>query len=203
MKGAMNLIKELVLQGEIVRLEPLDESHLESLFVAARDERIWPYLSMKVERKEDALDLIKNALEAKRKGTEFPYAIVLKETGEVIGSTRFLDISDTDRHAEIGWTWLHPSVWRTRVNTECKYLLLMYGFEELNFVRIQLKTDERNLRSQAAIERIGATKEGILRKHKLAQKGFIRNTVMYSILDDEWPELKLKLQSKLNHKNLE
>ncbi len=184
-------------------MEPLKESHLNSLFFAANDPRIWIYLSMKVEKKQDALNLIKSALEAKRKGTEFPYAIVMKETGEVIGSTRFLDISLTDRHAEIGWTWLHPRFWRTRVNTECKYLLLKYGFEKLNFVRIQLKTDERNLRSQAAIERLGAKKEGILRKHKIVQNGFIRNTVLYSILDEEWSELKKNLQSKLIDKSLE
>ncbi len=121
-----------------------------------------------------------------------------QQSDKIVGSTRFLDISISHRHAEIGWTWLAPHVWRTRINTECKYLLLRHGFETLDLIRVQLKTDRRNLTSQQAIERIGGQKEGILRKHRIMPNGYIRDSVYYSILDEEWPLVKTRLQRILN-----
>ncbi len=116
---------------------------------------------------------------------------------KIVGSTRLFDLSAEHRGLEIGSTWLNPSVWRTRVNTECKYLLLREAFEHLDMLRVQIKTDLRNLQSQAAIERIGAVKEGILRKHRILHDGYVRDTVMYSITNDEWPDVRIRLESML------
>ena len=125
------------------------------------------------------------------------FTIIDKETNRPVGSTRYMDITLPNRGLEIGWTWLTPSVWRTRMNTECKYLLLKHGFEELNLLRIQLKTDSRNLRSQRAMERLGAVREGVLRRHRLLSDGYQRDTVYYSILAEEWAGVKARLERSL------
>ena len=125
------------------------------------------------------------------------FAQIEQVTGRVVGSTTYLDISRRDRRLEIGSTWIGKPWQRTGVNTEAKYLLLRHGFEDLGAVRVQLKTDKRNLQSQAAIERLGAVREGVLRKHMLVHDGVIRDTVMYSIIADEWPSVKQRLEAKL------
>jgi RimJ/RimL family protein N-acetyltransferase len=188
----------IVLVGERVRLEPLEARHAEGLFEAGRDERIWEHLpDGPLLEVADAAGYIRRALDAARSGAEIPFAI-LAGSGRVAGSTRYLDIRPRDRALEIGWTWLSPEYQRTAVNTECKYLLLECAFERLGAVRVQLKTDERNLRSQRAIQRLGAVREGVLRKHAIRPRdGYIRNSVMYSIVDDEWPALKKRLQLAL------
>jgi len=114
-----------------------------------------------------------------------------------VGSTRFLNISIQNRNLEIGSTWLSPTVWRTRINTECKYLLLKHCFETLGTIRVQLKTDSRNVRSQRSIERLGAVKEGVLRNHMIMPDGYLRDSVVYSIIDKEWVQVKNKLESML------
>lgn len=188
----------IVLVGQHVRLEPLEVYHAAGLFEAGRDRRIWDHLSdgplLEV---ADASGYIQRALDAARGDAEVPFAI-LTRSGHVAGSTRYLDIRPRDRALEIGWTWLGPQYQRTAINTECKYLLLQYAFERLGAVRVQLKTDERNLQSQRAIERLGAVREGVLRKHSIRPRdGYIRNTVMYSIVDDEWPAIKERLETAL------
>jgi RimJ/RimL family protein N-acetyltransferase len=115
----------------------------------------------------------------------------------VLGSTRLFDLSDANRSVEIGWTWLTPAVWRTRVNTECKMLLLTHAFETMGAIRVQLKTDSRNVRSREAIERIGGVFEGILRSHRIMPDGYLRDSVYYSILDKEWPVVKRRLEAML------
>ncbi|MFC4770005.1 GNAT family N-acetyltransferase [Effusibacillus consociatus] len=170
-------IKPVVLIGGRAELVPMEHSHVEGLFEAAGSEEIWDYMPMRVERLDDMKKLVETALLARAKGSEFPFVIIDQENDEIVGSTRFLDISIPNRNLEIGWTWLNPKVWRTRINTECKFLLLKHCFENLQTVRVQIKTDARNIRSQRAIERLGAVKEGVLRRHRILHDGFIRDTV--------------------------
>lgn len=188
----------IVLVGEHVRIEPLEAHHAAGLFEAGRDRRIWDHLPEgPLLEPADASDYVQRALDAARGGDQVPFAI-LTRAGRVAGSTRYLDIRPRDRALEIGWTWLGLQYQRTVINTECKYLLLQYAFERLGTVRVQLKTDERNVQSQRAIERLGAVREGTLRKQSIrARDGYVRNTVMYSIVDDEWPSVKVRLESAL------
>jgi RimJ/RimL family protein N-acetyltransferase len=136
-------------------------------------------------------------MKSKEQGLRYPFVIFDKSANEIVGSTSYLDISPQNRKLEIGGTWLDLKVWRTRVNTECKYLLLKYGFEELNLVRVQLRTDTRNEISNHAIQRIGAQFEGTLRQEMILHDGYIRDSNVYSILDKEWETVKNKLQGYL------
>jgi N-acetyltransferase len=137
------------------------------------------------------------AEEAARRGTEQPFFIRDRETGAPLGTTRYMTISRNDRNLEIGHTWLGRRAWRTRVNTECKFLLLRHAFEQLRVMRVQFKTDARNARSRAAIERLGAKFEGILRNHMLVRGGVVRDSAYYSVIDTEWPEVKVRLEERL------
>ncbi|MCI0477369.1 MAG: GNAT family N-acetyltransferase, partial [Anaerolineales bacterium] len=130
-------------------------------------------------------------------GTQIWFAIVRRGDNRAVGVTSYMNITRKDRGLEIGGTWLAPEVWRTPINTECKYLLLRHAFETLGCVRVQLKTDERNVRSRRAIERLGAVQEGMLRKYQIRYDGYQRNTVMYSILDTEWRGVKERLEEFL------
>jgi RimJ/RimL family protein N-acetyltransferase len=130
-------------------------------------------------------------------GTDLPFAVILQETGKAIGCTRFMNINIQDRGLEIGGTWYGLAYQRTGVNTECKYLLLRHAFEEWGCIRVQFKTDLNNIRSQAAIERLGATKEGVWRNHMIRTDGTVRHSVMYSIIDSEWPAVKARLEGVL------
>ncbi|WP_019119301.1 GNAT family N-acetyltransferase [Brevibacillus massiliensis] len=190
-------IAPVTLSGDTVRLKPLTHSYAADLHEAGQDERIWTYMSTVIHTREDAVRFIDTALKAQAAGVELPFVIIEQATGRVIGSTRFLNISKKDRGLEIGWTWLAPDVWKTRVNTECKWLLLRHCFEQLGCIRVQLKTDLRNLNSQRAIARIGGVREGVLRSHMVVRDGYIRDTVMFSILDREWPEVDQKLRKIL------
>jgi RimJ/RimL family protein N-acetyltransferase len=172
--------------------------HAEELFAAGSDEAIWTYMPRPVLTSVgDALDWIQEALAATAEGSQLAFAIIHRVSGKAIGSTRYLDIRREHRGLEIGWTWVGTTYQRTSVNTDCKYLLLTHAFEELGAVRVQLKTDLRNERSQRAIERIGAVREGVLRKHMVLWDGFIRDTVYYSILASEWPDVKRRLERLL------
>ncbi|MBN6189192.1 GNAT family N-acetyltransferase [Aneurinibacillus sp. BA2021] len=124
--------------------------------------------------------------------------LIDKTTEKVVGSSRFLNISPSNRTLEIGWTWYSPEVWRTRMNTECKYLLLRHCFEVLSTIRVEFKTDSRNLRSQRAIERLGAVKEGVRRNHRILPDGYIRDSVYYSVIPQEWETVKARLQHLLS-----
>lgn len=184
----------LTLTGKRAKLVPMAASHSEGLYEASRNPEIWTYMTLPMRDPADMERLVREALQARAQGSEFPFVIVDQETERIVGSTRFMEITPAHRALEIGWTWLSPDVWRTRINTECKYLLLSYGFETLQAIRIQLKTDSRNLRSQQAIERLGAVREGVLRHHRLLPDGYRRDTVYFSILEAEWPAIKARLE---------
>lgn len=186
------------LMGARVQLVPMQAEHVGGLFEAGAYPQIWTYMSMRVDTREDMQRLVDEALRGRESGIEFPVTIMDRQSGRIVGSTRFLDISIPNRHVEIGWTWIAPRVWRTPVNTECKYLLLEHCFESVGLIRVQLKTDRRNLRSQQAIERIGGVKEGILRRHRILPDGYVRDSVYYSIVDQEWPVVKTQLQMMLS-----
>lgn len=181
------------LQGDSVELVPMELSHLDGLWKAAMPEEIWDFTASKIRSKEQMEKMIKDALAEKEKGNQFPFVVLHKQDNKIVGSTRYLDISKANKSLEIGWTWYNPEVWRTRVNTECKHLLLQYAFEEWGMNRVQFKTDGRNVRSQRAIERLGAKKEGILRQDRILPDGYIRDTVVYSIIQDEWTLIHNKL----------
>ncbi len=192
-------IEPVILQGKHVRLEPLAESHAADLLVAAQSEDIWRYMPTHPPKTlEDMQVIISNALKLRATGTQMPFAIIDQASQKAIGSSRYLDIQPLNKGIEIGWTWLGQDYWRSVRNTECKYLLLSYAFEQQGAIRVQLKTDRRNQRSQLAIERIGAVKEGILRQHMIMPDGYLRDSVYYSILDGEWPGVKKRLEAILN-----
>jgi N-acetyltransferase len=187
----------VTLRGRHVTLEPLEERHGPDLFDAMRDEEVCRYLAWPPPAALDETHaLIRDAREQMARGQCVAFAQVWNASGRTIGSTRFLDIRPEDRQAEIGSTFLARAYWRTPANTEAKYLLLRHCFESVGYVRVALKTDGRNLRSQAAIERLGAAREGVLRKH-MNVRGYQRDTVYYSILDTEWPAVKARLETRL------
>ncbi|MBK7643113.1 MAG: GNAT family N-acetyltransferase [Planctomycetes bacterium] len=187
------------LEGRHVRLEPLAARHAQELFAAAQDDSIWRYLTIARPRELGELERhIAQALLLQECGEQLPFAIVDRASARVAGSTRLMDLRLEHRGLEIGWTWIAPEFQRTALNTECKLLLLTHAFEALGCLRVQLKTDARNLRSQTAIERLGARKEGVLRKHFVLHDGFVRDSVMYSITDAEWPAVKRGLLERLS-----
>lgn len=187
----------ITLENKVVKLKPLELSDLQEILETGSYPEIWSHMSTTIEKKEDVNNFVENALRAKDEKTEFPFVIVDKQSGDIIGSTRFMDIDDKHQRLEIGYTWLTPAYWRTAINTNCKYLLLQHCFEHLHLQRVQIKTDHDNIRSQKAIERIGATKEGILRNHMIRKDGTTRHTVMYSITIEEWPQVKKHLEKLL------
>jgi N-acetyltransferase len=187
----------IILTGRRALLVPLEADHGAALFETARQPGVWDYMPTAIERLDQMERFVESALAARAAGTENPFVIVDQETGQVVGSTRYLDIAHTHRNLEIGFTWLAPQVWRTRINTECKYLLLRHAFETLNMIRVQFKTDARNVRSQNAIERIGGVREGVLRSHRIMPDGYLRDSVYFSILAPEWPKVKERLEAML------
>lgn len=187
-------METIELFGEAVLLKPMTKEDVEGIYACCQDERIWTNMFDTLQTREDVQAYVDQALTNRETGTEYPFVIVLRATNEIIGSTRFFDIATAHKRLELGHTWLHPSVWRTNVNTECKYLLLTYCFEQLQLQRVQIKTGHKNTRSQKAIERIGATKEGILRNHMIRPNGEVRHTVMYSVVQEEWLEVKRHIE---------
>lgn len=153
------------------------------------------YGDMKTEA--DMRNWVLDILEREKKGGDLPFVVIHLASGKVAGATRYLNIIPKDRGLEVGGTWYGKEFQRTAVNTECKYLLLTHAFEVLKTIRVQIKTDSINLRSQAAIERIGAVKEGVLRNHMILPDGRIRHSVFYSILDSEWVGVKKNLEAML------
>jgi RimJ/RimL family protein N-acetyltransferase len=190
--------RPVLLEGQHVRLEPLTLAHAAGLFAAAAPE-VFRYLIIPPFRTvADAEKYVADALAAQAKGAEVAFAAVRQSDGVVVGTTRFLDIQRPHRTLEIGWTWITPAAQRSAVNTEAKYLMLCRAFDGWGALRVQLKTDENNARSRAAIQRIGAKFEGVLRKQMLRpHDGYQRNTAMFSITDDEWPAAKAKLAAML------
>ncbi len=185
------------LEGRWVRLEPLQRQHVDALAAISGDEEIWRYISMPLATHSDVATFVERALATAERGDEIPFVIIEKVTGTIVGSTRFMDIRREHRSVEIGSTWLGRAWWRTAINSESKYLLLRHLFDDVGCLRVSLKTDARNLRSQRAIERLGAVREGVLRKHMIVQNGYSRDTVYYSIIDTEWPAIRSTMERNL------
>jgi RimJ/RimL family protein N-acetyltransferase len=186
------------LSGRRVRLEPLTQAHAPDLQDVTGEPELWRYMSFG--SLADPLKLrawIDTMIAERQRGDGHAFAIIDLASGRAIGSSSYFDFTDRDRWVEIGRTWVGRPYWRTAVNTECKYLLLQNGFEALNLNRVQLKTDARNLRSQAAISRLGAVREGVLRAHMVMSDGYVRDTVMYSITASEWPAVKAGLEERM------
>lgn len=169
-----------------------------SLFtIVEGNKEIWMYLISTMDSYQDMEQYVQVALKGFEEGTDLPFVVVDQKTNEIVGSTRLYSISNDNKTVELGQTWYHPSVHRTSINTECKYMLLQYAFEELQMLRVQIKTDLRNEKAQRAIERLGAVKEGVLRDERKLPYGYIRDAVVYSIIASEWPVIKEQLLQKL------
>lgn len=195
------LVQPVTLTGMAVRLEPISLAHVPDLAVAGADEAIWRYMlygAVHAGGEAAMRAFVEDLLARQAQGTDLPFAVIHQASGRAIGATRYMDIRLEHLGLEIGGTWYGAAHQRTAVNTECKYLLLRHAFEALGCVRVQLKTDLRNERSQRAIERIGAVREGVLRNHMLLPDGLRRHSVMYSITDAEWPGVKARLEAWLN-----
>lgn len=191
-------IQPLTLTAYTVRLEPLTEVHVPDLALAGQDEKIWRHLLYgNVTTEAKMFSFVRDLLNRQKKGNDLPFTVIHLPSNRAIGCTRYLDIRREHRSVEIGGTWYDPAYQRTSVNTECKYLLLRHAFETWGCIRVQLKTDLRNLRSQRAIERLGALKEGVLRHYMITPDGTIRDSVIYRILDREWGTVKTRLEGML------
>jgi RimJ/RimL family protein N-acetyltransferase len=191
------------LEGETVVLRPLAETYFEALAKLGEERKIWEFIPADMSNEEKRLAVFSSALVERDHHRQYPFVIIHKQTGKIIGSTRFLEIVPRHKKLEIGWTWLHPDYWGTAFNFECKLLLLSYCFEELKAVRVQLKTDELNIRSQKAIAKVGARFEGILRHDMIRENGTIRNSAYFSIIDADWGETKASLTEKIKHQRNE
>jgi N-acetyltransferase len=191
------------LEGYGVRLEPLSLEHEKGLIEAAKDGRLWELFFTSVPETEKTKQYIEDALKGQERGDMLPWAVRDLNSGQIVGSTRYHDIIAVADRVEIGWTWYAQRCQRSHVNTACKLLLFTYGFESLNCKVIGLRTDNFNFRSQKAIEALGAKKDGVIRHHWPRRDGSIRDTVMYSVLRDEWPGVRkhLELRLKRNEAN--
>jgi RimJ/RimL family protein N-acetyltransferase len=191
-------VTPVTLTGQHVRLEPMTEAHISGLAEIGVGQAFWDFMLYgNMDTEEDMANWVRDILSRAERGTDLPFVAIHLASGRVAGATRYLNIMPKDKGLEIGGTWYGTEFQRTAVNTECKYLLLKHAFETLGCIRVQLKTDLRNERSQRAIERIGAVKEGVLRNHMILPDGRIRHSVFYSILDTEWEEVKKRLEEML------
>lgn len=187
----------ITLEGRYVRLEPLAESHEDGFAEVGLDPDLWRYFPYRMAAREDAELFVRGALKEQAAGSAVPFATVDRASRRIVGSTRFMNIDRGNRRVEIGATWIARPWQRTAINTEAKYLMLRHAFETWGCIRVELKTDALNERSRTAIRRIGATEEGVLRQHMVMWDGRLRDSVYYSILDGEWPRVKVDLEARL------
>lgn len=197
--GPLNIVLPLTLEGNVVRLEPIRGEHAALFWDVAKNdlEDIFRWIPYSMKTQEDFQRLIDKAFAEQERGESIVFATVERPTGRVIGSTRFMSIDRINRRVEIGSTWIAPAWQRTAVNTEAKYLMLRHAFEVWGCVRVELKTDALNQKSRNAILRIGAKEEGTLRRHVVTWTGRIRDSVYFGILDDEWPEVRSRLEARM------
>lgn len=179
----------LILEGDKVRLVPLSEQYFDELIRLSNDEIIWTYMPVNGTDKEKLLNALKEAIIKRDNSEQYPFVVINKATGNVIGSTRYLQLNEEHRNLEIGYTWYLPEYWGKGFNEECKYLLLKHCFEELKTIRVQIITSNKNLRSRKAIERIGGKFEGVLRD-VVIRNGEKRSIAYYSIIEEEWNDVK-------------
>jgi RimJ/RimL family protein N-acetyltransferase len=194
---AVMKVEVVVLEGERVRLEPMRRDHLAALTEAGRYEELWKWTTANAAPGEGMAAYMEAALADAEARTALPFVTIDKVSSSVVGSTRFGNIDPANRRAEIGWTWISPQFQRTYVNSEAKYLMLRHAFDVWNCARVELKTDVLNEQSRAAMLRLGAVEEGVLRRHILTHSGRFRDTIYYSILDHEWPAVRARLEARL------
>jgi N-acetyltransferase len=195
----LDIVTPITLEGSVVRLEPLRPQHAAILWEAGKDhaEEIFKWIPYRMKSLEDIQAAVDKALAEQDRGGSVPFVTVERSFSKVIGGTRFMNIDRWNRRVEIGSTWIAPAWQRTAVNSEAKYLMLRHAFEVWKCFRVELKTDALNQRSRNAILRIGAKEEGTLRRHVITWTGRVRDSVCFSILDSEWPEVKKSLEAKL------
>jgi len=191
------IVTPVTLEGKHIQLEPLLAAHHAALTEIGLDEDLWRWIPVPVRTSEEMSAYIEAALAEQARGVSLPFTIVEKSSGKPVGCTRYANIDRVHHRVEIGWTWVAKHWQRTAVNTEAKYLLLRHAFETLGCIRVELKTDSLNEKSRAAILRIGAQQEGIFRNHMITASGRIRHTVYFSIVDNEWPAVKARLEQRL------
>jgi RimJ/RimL family protein N-acetyltransferase len=187
----------ITLEGTHVRLEPLQESHLDTLCEVGLDPELWKWIPIQVLDRDQMLRYIRAALSDQEKGISVPFVTIDRKSNTVIGSTRFLNIDLPNKRVEIGATWIAQPFQRTVINTEAKYLMMRHAFETLGCNRVEWKTDSLNTKSRNAILRLGATQEGIFRQHIVTWSGRLRDTVYFSVIAPEWPEVKKALEAKI------
>lgn len=191
-------VEPVVLEGSNARLEPMRVDHLPALYKVGLVPELWELTANIVESEADLERYVRSALADQALGTAVPFVTVDRSSGAVVGSTRFGNIDRPNRKVEIGWTWINPKWQRTAINTEAKLLMLTHAFEHWKCIRVELKTDLKNERSQAAMIRIGCTKEGVLRNHMITESGRYRDSVYFSVIESEWPAVKERLLDKLS-----
>ena len=190
-------VEPVTLEGEHIRLEPMRLEHLDDLCAIGLDETLWQWTITQIRTRDDMLRYLTAALDGQVTGTVLPFVTILQSERRVVGSTRFGNIDVSNRRVEIGWTWVAPPWQRTVVNTEAKYLMLRHAFETLGCIRVEFKTDRLNETSRKAIARLGATEEGTFRSHMIVDTGRIRDSVYFSIIEREWPEVKRRLEARM------
>jgi N-acetyltransferase len=195
----LEIVTPITLKGSAVRLEPIERGHAETFWEVAENavDDIFEWYPYRMKTQEDFQLMVEKAFDEQRRGESVVFATIERGSGRVIGSTRFMNIDRVNRRVEIGSTWIVPAWHRTAVNTEAKYLMLRQAFEAWKCMRVELKTDALNQRSRNAILRLGAKEEGTYRRHLITWTGRVRDTVYFSILDSEWPEVKLRLEAAL------
>jgi len=195
----MNWIQHpVILEGERVKLVPLENTHFPALLEIGKQEKIWEFISINGADQAVLLQHLRSAVLKRATNDQYPFTVIDKLQDKIIGCTLFHSIYPEHRKLEIGWTWYDPAYWRTGYNRECKLLLLTHCFEKLKTIRVQLVTDENNQRSRTAILGIGATFEGILRNERIRSNGAYRNTAMYSIIEQDWDNAKKILNASVN-----
>ena len=191
-------LRPITLEGDLVRLEPMQKSHKVDLVFAASDGNLWELWYTSVPSPPNMDSYMEVALTEQAEGRSLPFTVIDKKTNKIVGSTRYLNVDSKNRRVEIGATWYAQRVQCTGLNTECKYLLLQYAFETLNCIAVEFKTHYHNFPSRNAILRLGAKQEGIIRNHRIDEQGNLRDTVLFSILDSEWKTVKTSLEFKMS-----
>jgi N-acetyltransferase len=190
-------VAPVTLEGNLVRLEPLSMEHYSALAEIAFNPQMWRWMSDRMESEDDLRRYIQAGVDAEAAGIAMPWATRSKKDNRIIGSTRFADIQTLHRTLEIGWTWMHPDYQRSGINVEAKYLQLRHAFEVMEARRVAFKTHHQNLKSQTAIQALGAKPEGIFRNHVIMPDGSTRNSHWYSIIAEEWSEVKARLKERM------
>ncbi len=197
MKDTQMIVEPVTLQGEYVRLEPLKMEHFDALWSIGQDPDLWKLSPYQINSGEKMHIYMRAALDGQELGIALPFVTIEQASDQVVGSTRFANIDAPNHRVEIGWTWIGKPWQRTPVNTEAKFLMLQHAFEIWKCIRVEFKTDALNTRSRAAIARLGAKEEGTFRHHMITEDGRLRDSVYFSIINDEWPEVKARLQTLL------